>query len=613
MNEKRRLAILSPWLMALILGWFLPAGLNATTAEPISKFAGSERSLEGILVNTYYLGSRFATDEDGYVPLRVILKNTRKEPCNVTLILEPERVYRDERRLSTEQEIRLDPGEGKSILFLGRQPGKESSYRSYSAWNLIIQVGKEKNVVLSTNDVTDTSSTPFIKGRGKILITNNTAFWQRSDGGAAMVLADANWGHMIPFVPEDLPENWLAYTSLKVVLLDAKCMQKAAFFESLKTWVIQGGQVRLFNLDSKKPPAALLELLEMTPEQWNTFSQKKETINLGMGSILLFEGPLTEGLVVDGRMGEARHWLLSGTDVSIPGVGKISLFLICLLLVIFFGLVGPYSFFLANRRWKQPFLLLLLIPAFSMALGLFFIVMPLVQDGFGVQGRSNNFTLLDLKNQRAYTQGVMSLYSSWYPGEGLRFRPETAVRPFSPRSSDGVAGNVVWDGAQFLRGDFLRSRICGYYQLMTVAPQTRDRIEIVRKDGVLQLKNGLGETILSGYFVAPNGTTYQVHSVPDDGIGTMQPSSLDTLKLAMQAHGMPPRGTLPSFVLSDPKVSTPGIGGVTLLPGAGLEPKGFFYLVVEKGGFLDRGLKSITPSGQPEMHYIFGGWPGETP
>lgn len=204
---------------------------------------------------------------------------------------------------------------------------------------------------------------------------------------------------------------------------------------------------------------------------------------------------------------QARHGLTPGlanadfADFLIPGVGLAPVTEFRVLITLFVLVIGPLNYWLLMRV-NRLHLLLLTVPALSLALTASLFGYAVVSDGLRAIVRVRSFTLLDQNTGDAATWARLSYYAGLAPGEGLSFDEDVAVYPIlsgweHSGDKESEAGNELHlrGGRQHFAKGWLRSRTPA--QFLTVrARQSPARLQLKREEDRLQVTNKLGSRIL---------------------------------------------------------------------------------------------------------------------
>lgn len=281
--------------------------------------------------------------------------------------------------------------------------------------------------------------------------------------------------------PNYLPEDWRAFSGFEIIILTAEEWAKVtpASRTAIQDWIAQGGRLVLCYSTTPDGLPAVGPLGTGQIEQWMLGEDFVERV---VKTVVM---PSTS-LAALANKEYSWSWPLAA-QVGRP---EPPILLLIVFVVVFALIIGPVAFIWiapAGNRHR----LFWTTPVISLAASILLAGLILTREGFGGQGLYYVAVLNlpeDHKNvswqEQVSRTGVLS-ESSFVPSEvGLllpirlnQIPQDQFVRP--PESTYSLEGNV-WSG------DWFRSRSTQAQSMTTVMP-TRERIELLVKDGVPQV------------------------------------------------------------------------------------------------------------------------------
>jgi hypothetical protein len=315
--------------------------------------------------------------------------------------------------------------------------------------------------------------------------------------------------------PERLPDSWLAFTSLRAVLLGpAEWNQlNAAQKDALLTWTAAGGDLLLVDgpietvLPQRSGAAANAGNDLIRPYYFGHIHLLKsdDITSQGLGDIILRR--LNNSIDAIGRgswsgwglpANRARDWgwiAERGFRMPVEGVGEVPSRMYLSILGLFVVLIGPLNYLYLWRKRRQV-LLVFTVPLISAVFILLLVAYGVLLEGFDVRVRAATFTVLDEGARHVATRASVSLYTGGVaPSAGVRFPSDVAVYPLGT-DSYGPRGEFSLDltGAQTFQAGLLRARTPANFEQIAFRP-ARERLSFERSGNELRVVNGLGATI----------------------------------------------------------------------------------------------------------------------
>ena len=340
---------------------------------------------------------------------------------------------------------------------------------------------------------------------------------------------------------DDLPRAWNGYSSLDLVVLDARReLPPEKELESLVAWVRAGGVALVAGPRGRELAAERGSLAPWLEERFRVTGGAGDLQTCGLGAIAFH----TSGQWFNDRdLRESVHRLASEkwdiapradstsrarqTDLAIPGLGAIPHHIFALLLIAFGLLIGPVNFLWIARKGR-PVLLLLTIPVIALATTLTLLVYGTLVQGLDVKVASQSVAVLDERLHRAACVERRLIYAGLSPGEGLR--PEASTALHFLRENAGLFGaagrnllRIEQDPDLLLAGDYLPTRIAVQHVLQNERA-ARGRLEVSRSPEGLVVRNGLGAPIASVLARDERGAWYaSSSSIAEGATATLTP------------------------------------------------------------------------------------------
>lgn len=452
----------------------------------------------------------------GWGPLRLELHNRSAEPARVRLEANAadwqlERTF--------EQSFQLAPGERidtELLLPAGAQWDRDWSMRlrthrgdDWREDNLLAGGGEaDYRAVLAVSGLPTQQST--VAQWSEAL--SRRAVSSYSAPGSTPVSDDMQVGHARY---EDLARSWTAYTSLDLVVIDARTeLPPEASLEPIAAWVRSGGVLVIAGPRGRELALERGSLAAWLEERFRTRHGSWEAQSCGLGLLVFhpadrwfddadLRAAAYELATADMHMAPRRDGTSRASEapIELPGLGAIPHRVFVLLLILFGLVIGPINFLWIARK-RRPVLLLVTIPAIALVTTLGLLAYGVYFQGLDVKVASQSMTVLDERLHRSACVERRLLYAGMSPGAGLRPEAGTAVH-FLDSTGGGLFQTrdrhllrVEQDPELVLAGDYLPTRVPVEHVLQTERA-ARGRLEVSRIDAGLSVRNGLGARIES--------------------------------------------------------------------------------------------------------------------
>jgi hypothetical protein len=401
--------------------------------------------------------------------------------------------------------------------------------------------------------------------------------------------------------PERLPSNWLAFTSLRAVLLGPTEWDhlNAAQKDALLTWTASGGDLLFVDgpLDAILPPSSISSVNAAGDSARPYFLGhihllgSADITTRGFKAVIdkLDGGPLMGWGLPANRIWDWEVMGERGFKVPIDGVGGVPSRAYLTILVLFLVLIGPVNYIYLWRKRLQV-LLVLTVPLISACFIVLLVGYGVLTEGFEIRSRAATFTVLDQVAKHAATRSSVSLYTGGVaPSVGVRFAPDTAVFPIGTDGS-GPRATLSLDltGAQTFQAGLLQSRTPGNFEEIRYVP-ARERLNFEHSGSELHIVNGLGSTI-QHLLYRESGQNYALS-------GQLAAGEKATLKV----DG--PQGPGRKALLADMAKSS-AIGTTKFRMLIDAQPEGSYMAVLEKSPFWESGMSQAVE--QDSLHLVLG-------
>ncbi len=309
--------------------------------------------------------------------------------------------------------------------------------------------------------------------------------------------------------PIQLPDNWLCYTPFLAVMVGSDVYKtfSAEVRTALTRWVNTGGHLIVYGASESRTEYHLLGKIEYRT-----------------GSVLtaLDQIPKEWKMSAGGPPSRALAW----TRYSQVGGGDLFPFLVKLdalgrsgglvLATIFCIVAGPVNYFYCRRK-NRIRMLMLSLPAFSIAFCLLITGYFLATKGFSRKGGTCSIWSLDEGAASAGTFSRHLLFSGLYPLGGFTFDRETAFFPMEQNGEQQYDMTLQNQQRRLTDGLFIPQVPFHYY---TVTPwSTRERL--VYKESEKSVENGF-ETPIQGALVFTGGDVYVSGTIPKGGKASLE-------------------------------------------------------------------------------------------
>ncbi|MFT5289040.1 MAG: hypothetical protein ACI8QS_000571 [Planctomycetota bacterium] len=488
----------------------------------------------------------------GWVPIQVQAWNSgdRTRSFDVSLTTNSW----NETGANVERAVTLGPGERTEFELL--VPALDGGYRTY---NLQVRMAGSQHYASGALALgpTDKQARTAVILRRRAVIGSVETEWEELLSGEVLTgrSGDFNRTSLAALTWDKASRRSEAYTSLDLVLVPTEDgAPPGDVLGALRSWVNQGGQVGFVGKDAR----AVAEGAGFSPWLEDRFQQETggqiKSWRSGHGRVHLLSGELTPGSGEFPAAGEwqdilygdsDRPWLESLRDVGaeefwrwpvIPGLEDLPYRGFLALLLCFALLIGPANFFLVQKRWKRPPLLLVTIPLISAVATLGILAFGVFSQGIHVREAVVSRSVLDQREHLAATLERRTFFVGLSPGSGLRPGSNTSVFAFPDRSLGGSGEYevVVGDG-QLLRGDYLPSRRTVRIAASTEGLQ-RARLIFERADLGFRVSNALGAEIRQLFLRDSQGDWFALDgSLASDGTAQLESVKLED---CMQEFGL---------------------------------------------------------------------------
>lgn len=312
--------------------------------------------------------------------------------------------------------------------------------------------------------------------------------------------------------PGELPTHTAAYSSLDLVVLDAaSAWPSEAKLAPLTAWMRSGGDVLVIGAHAERAARSQPLLASWMEPRFALATDVAlgESYRAALGRLWIardladLEGPAAawvDSILTSRSAATPRlsNWRGEGVlpDLALDTLPHR---VFAALLLAFAILIGPVNFALVQKR-KRPALLLITIPAISLAVTLLLLAYGILHQGLDVKTASWSSTVLD---QRAHVSSSIEkrqLFAGLAPAAGLRPGAGSVLHAvpddFSGAGLLGGENNFVTrhDQGWLLSGDFLPTRRA-VAQMLSCDRAERARLEVNFAGGQAEVVNNLGASV----------------------------------------------------------------------------------------------------------------------
>ena len=326
-------------------------------------------------------------------------------------------------------------------------------------------------------------------------------------------------------------ENWLAFTPFDGIVLGPADLHvlTPGVINALTDYLYAGGHIFIAGGDT-------------VPAAWQAGGKSRvpdgAVADIGFGTV--FHAEHFTGLnqnsvqkVRDIVRDAARYWQTLPTDSGaanavLPVVEslKIPTRGIVVIMLAFIIVIGPVNIILLNRRKRRTWMLWT-IPAISVVTTLLVFAYSLLREGITPDTRIAGLTILDQTANRAATTGAEGFYCPLTPSSGLTFESGTEATPLVTTGfGSGSSREMDWTQSQHLTRGWVSARVPAHFHLRK-SETRRERVQVVKQDGKLELVNGLGVPIKSIWYADANLKIFEAHNVPAGQKGALLAATLE--------------------------------------------------------------------------------------
>lgn len=436
----------------------------------------------------------------GYVPIRVSLENDTRERQTVELRFVPNESNRPVTRT-----VELAPGERREAILPAVAPERAGLFRAQVS--PLGESGGQRIYFESTN---------------RVLLFAGTPQQLEEAVGVRASTSPASIG-VSTWEPENLPDELGALLGFDAVAVSPSLAElREGHRRALEAYAATGGTLIL--LDPRGLSPEHLPLLDAS-------SARGGERAYGFGTVWLCRqsGGCRDSLLVSALTRKPRLTPVTIENVrrragSVYGEAPSGRFLLpqamapvgrFLWIIAAFTLaVGPGSVYLARRR--GPTSLLVTIPGTALVTCLLIAGSSILFDGFTTHARSLSMTLLDGRQHRAVTLGVVAFYANLSPGSA-RFDRTAAVQ----MPAGATPPSIDWTQGTTFASDLVPSRTYREWAVSAIEP-TRARLSVKKLPGGIRVQNALGERIAAARLTV-GGKAWRISNVADGAEASATP------------------------------------------------------------------------------------------
>lgn len=415
--------------------------------------------------------------------------------------------------------------------FVVRVQGNYANNRYYSAQTLG-SLQQEMVVAAGSSGTSEYILLPPVLGDMRMQISENgvvlldgfhvpgVEYWRlRHGGGGVMqpVLYDSNlksgletylsthvqkeYACTLPDDPLGYSPFWQVYLPARQVIVAGTTYQKltAQARDALRRYCVSGGHLLITDLDAQywpeRKPTKMEERLRSWPEGQGVFTvlDTAGLDNTQPWPLGLITPPTGETLNLMFSKNISNNARQMRAQMPMSAMGRVSQTLVLPLMIVMSLLLGPALMIFLKRR-KQLTHYLWLAPLGCLLFSVCMVVIAIGAEGTTPYWSSVTFTMLDQRQQEAYTIGRHSFYTALFE-RPLKFPVDAAV--INECYSDQQTASDFHYGpeGQILGSGWLRSRIPLHIKSYRVC-RARERILVsMGPEGRPEVTNGLGVAV----------------------------------------------------------------------------------------------------------------------
>lgn len=480
----------------------------------------------------------------GYAPIRVVATNAQDRDVALKLDMSSSaNVYRMEHRHRSEFSLDVPTRSTQSATFLVPLAVNygDSSGSYNNQHQLLINLTGSGIGRPSFNDYNERVSSMAAIAISRVLADRSLASLVAEVERrmkAASRYGNASFGSR--FDPADLPEDWRGLSGFDIVMISSTewLALKPGVRLAMAQWVRLGGRLHLFNTPGTStdslglPPEVLAGKKNMSLGRVGVFSwdgkflPTKETVER-YWSDPQWRANLTSGYA--NLESSKPHWLL----LRNLGERSFASWQVILFLVVFGLLVGPVNLFLlapAGRRHR----LFITTPILSVGASLLMVVIILLQDGIGGEGRRITVVNLEPAEAAGFVIQEQVSRTGVLIGSGFELKQAACIEPLALPDTPWVKLKNGTDSQSVVLGQQGAQRSGNYYQsraeqgqILRAALSTRARFE-VKAGPKPELISALGFTAQQVFYVDAEGKVWK----STGEVNTGQPAAFEASDMA---------------------------------------------------------------------------------
>jgi hypothetical protein len=487
-------------------------------------------TVKGVQVTEQSLYEDHGTTSRGYGEIRLLLRNTSSEAQQVYLQW-PGDVYRSGDGMLGSCSRRLELNAGQSAEISLFWPGIE-----LAGDRLLIQVGDKSRLMAIQNNLGHSSLTgdpwsyPMNESVPVILCDRDfdTDFrnqlrnaFDPYNSSSSMHSSSSPYGgeeYVSVIRPtasaSDWSTNWISYWRFDAVVLKPESYDDLSTEArtALADYVSVGGQVWIVwdgNLTN------------------DMFSEVREAE--GLGKVWISPLAMGDEFANEVTLRNTQHTVLTwdAADKNLPLVERahVPTRLMSLLLITYAIAIGPILLFVLSKKRRRIWILWI-IPTVSLLICFTVGTWAYYREGIHGHARMRLLTVLDQRNDRATTHGLVGFYTPVTDGRGLRFSSSCILEPqwepnynsydyYGDYSGSPIRGlqHMDWNSGQHLGRGWLQAKTPVHFQIWKVERRREELTFSNVTSRSIDVTNALGADIRELRIHLPDGTYAEAEQI----------------------------------------------------------------------------------------------------
>lgn len=332
-----------------------------------------------------------------------------------------------------------------------------------------------------------------------------------------------------------LPDRWVGYTCLNLVILDYDVWQSPSLRrEPLMHWMAMGGVCLLVDAPSGAKSGFREQLAKSTPfvGEWQS---QGSLLPVGMGHVMMVDSEsltMTHRRFFPSEVSPRRTVITNAYDSpykpDVQGVGSLPFWPVLLLLTVFAALVGPLGWWYLVGKKQMGLLYYIAAPTLSLTVIALVVVADIFHEGVTPKVSCHAVRLLDQRVKKAVSLSQFGIYAPFSLGGDLEGHPDE-VAHFLSMGDSSRSYSAQMKGFSIRRasdrriyGGVLPAREKAWFGREWIGLERR-RLVVWEEDGRIAVENHL-DCDLKDLLVHLNGKYAEFESLAAGQKATAHPS-----------------------------------------------------------------------------------------